>query len=410
MVPTSLRRHRRVYRGGLRVRSIVLLAAIAIGCRQARPSLESPAARAQYAVRVGRILDPSSGQYSLASVLLVSRGRITDIRPASAYDASVADSTIDLRDLTILPGLIDGHVHLAIGGAPAANAVADLRAGFTTIVDLGARTHRLLRIRDSINTGALAGPRVIAAGIWIGVKNGVCEFGGIGIANGADGFRQRVRENAAAGAEIAKVCLSGWPAAAYAQPASAELSDEILRATVDEAKRASQFLVAHAISQGSVSAAIAAGVDGLAHAAYIDASLAARMRERGMFMVTTLASLTGGGADTSRAGAALYDAVALANRSGVHLVFGTDGGVLPHGRNAEEFQALVRAGVSPLNAIRAATINAARAFRIADSLGTVRKGMLADFVAVSGDPVADVTTLLAPRFVMSRGRPIGLTR
>ena len=393
------------------MRSIaLLLATIAAGCRQARPALESPAARAEYAVQVSRILDPSSGQYSPASVILVSRGRIVDIRPASAYDARLADSTIDLRDLTILPGFIDGHVHLAIGGAPTANAVADLRAGFTTLVDLGARTHRLLRIRDSINAGTLPGPRVIAAGIWIGVKNGVCEFGGIGIVDGADGFRQRVRENAAAGAEIAKVCLSGWPGAAFTQPTSAELSDDILRATVDEAKRANQLVVAHAISHGSVSAAIAAGVDGLAHAAYLDASLASRMRGRGMFMVTTLASLTGGEGDTSRASSALYDAVALAHRSGVRLVFGTDAGVLPHGRNAEEFQALVRAGVSPMDAIRAATINAARAFRLADSLGMVREGMLADFVAVSGDPLADVTTLLAPRFVMSRGRPVVLTR
>jgi imidazolonepropionase-like amidohydrolase len=390
-------------------RVATVLALASLGCGSARRAgLESVESRAEFAVRVGRILDPSSGRYSEPSVILVSRGRIIDVRPAARFQASLADSTIDLRDHTILPGLIDAHVHLAIGGAPAANALADLRAGFTTIVDLGARTHRLLRIRDSINSGSIPGPRVLAAGIWIGVKNGVCEFGGIGIGGGVDEFRQRVRDNSTAGAEVAKLCLSGWPVASYARPDSVELANDILRATVAEAKRVNQVTVAHAISRGSVAAAVEAGVDGLAHTAYIDASLATRMRERGMFMVTTLASLTGN--DTSRAAAALSDAVSIANRSGVSLVFGTDGGVLPHGRNAEEFQALARAGVSPLEAIRAATIGAARAFRLADSVGQVKKGMVADFVALAGDPLADVTLLSHPRFVMSRGRPVNLAR
>src|SRR5690349_13789228 len=123
---------------------------------------------------VQRILDPRTGRYSGASVILVRDGRIIDVMPRSAFMSSMADTVIDLHDQTVLPGLIDAHVHLAIGGQPTANALADLRAGFTTIVDLGARTHRLLQIRDSINRGSIPGPRVIAAGIWVGVKGGVC--------------------------------------------------------------------------------------------------------------------------------------------------------------------------------------------------------------------------------------------
>jgi imidazolonepropionase-like amidohydrolase len=119
-------------------------------------------------------------------------------------------------------------------------------------------------------------------------------------------------------------------------------------------------------------------------------------------MIPTLASLTAN--DTSAPARALVSAVRLANQSGVTIVFGTDGGVLPHGRNAEEFRSLVAAGLSPLEAIRAATINAAAAFRLRDSVGTITPGMVADIIAVRGDPLADVGALLGPVFVMSRGR------
>ncbi|MGQ0641719.1 MAG: amidohydrolase family protein, partial [Gemmatimonadaceae bacterium] len=331
-------------------------------------------------------------------------GRISDVVPAASYRPDMADSTIDLRGLTLLPGLIDGHVHLAIGGSPAQNALADLRAGFTTVVDLGARTHRILGIRDSINRGAMLGPRILAAGIWIGVKGGVCEFNGIGIAGTAEAFRLRVRENVTAGADVIKLCVSGWPNEAFGDPQKYELPDAVLTAAVEEARDLGRLVIAHDISLAGVQAAIRAGVQGLAHTPYLDSATARQLGRQNMFIVPTLASLTG--ADTSAPSRELIRSLAVAHRLGVTLVFGTDGGVLPHGRNAEEFAALSRAGVSPRDAIRAATINAARALGLGDSLGVVARDMLADIIAVRGDPLTDINALTSPQFVMSRGRVV----
>jgi imidazolonepropionase-like amidohydrolase len=308
---------------------------------------------------------------------------------------------MDLTGKYLIPGLIDAHVHLGIGGRPGANALADLRAGFTTVVDLGALSHAILRLRDSINAGLRPGPRVLAAGLWVGIKGGVCEFTGIGIAGGAEQFRARIRENAAAGADVVKLCVSGWPADAFANPGGSELSDEVLAASVAEAHAEGKLAIAHAISRGSVQASLRAGVDGLAHAAYLDSATAAAMRDKRMFMIATLASLTG--SDTSAASRGLRESVALAHRLGVRILLGTDGGVLPHGRNAEEALALRDAGLPPLEVLRAGTRYAAEAFRLADSLGAVRRGMVADLVALDGDPLKDLAVLRKPRLVMVRG-------
>jgi len=353
-------------------------------------------------IRAGRLVDVRTGQSMRDATIVVNDGKISSVGPAVA--AAAGDSVIDLSRYTVLPGLIDAHVHLGIGGTPRDNALADLRAGFTTVVDLGARTTRLLQIRDSINAGMIPGPRVLAAGIWIGRKDGVCEFSGIGIAGGAEGFRARVRENVAAGADVIKACVSGWPPAAFAKPDEYELPDSVIVAIVEEARRRNRKVIAHDISLAGVQAAIRAGVHGLAHAAYIDAATAERMRANGTFMIPTLASLVGD--DTSPGSQALVDAVRRAHNAGVQLVFGTDGGVLPHGRNAQEFVALARAGVSALDMLRAATVNAAAALGIADSVGVIAPGKVADLIAVEGDPLNDLTAFQRIRFVMVRGRVV----
>jgi imidazolonepropionase-like amidohydrolase len=355
-------------------------------------------------IRAGRLLDVRTGQVAPDMMIVVENDRITAVGKVVAPQTT--DRVVDLSAYTVLPGLIDAHVHLGIGGPPGANALADLRAGFTTIVDLGARTMRILRIRDSITAGQIPGPHVMAAGIWIGVRNGVCEFSGIGIAGDAEAFRARVRENVDAGANIIKACVTGWPAAAFSQPDSYEMPDSVLKAIVSEARRLGRRVIAHDISLGGVKAAISADVHGLAHAAYLDSATAVQMRARGMFMIPTLTSLVG--SDSSAASRALIDATRLAHRTGVTLVFGTDGGVLPHGENAKEFETLVRAGVPPLEAIRSATVIAARALGLAESVGTIAPGLTADIIAVEGDPLSDVTALQRVRFVMSRGRLVPL--
>ena len=351
-------------------------------------------------IRAGQFLDVRTGTVTRDVLIVVNERRIVSV--GEAVTPAVSDRSIDLSTYTVLPGLIDGHVHLAVGGQPRDNALADLRAGFTTVVDLGARTTRLLQIRDSINAGVIPGPRVLAAGIWIGRRDGVCECNGIGIAGGAEGFRARVRENASAGADLIKACVSGWPATAYASPNEYELPDSVLTAIVQESRLAGRKVIAHDISRAGVQAALRAGISGLAHAAYVDSAIASEMRRNDMFMIPTLTSLTGD--DTSPASVALRDAVRTAFRAGVQLVFGTDGGVLPHGQNAYEFATLVQTGIPAIEAIRAATVNAARAFGIADSVGTLAPGMIADLVAIEGDPLSDPTALQRVRLVMKAGQ------
>jgi imidazolonepropionase-like amidohydrolase len=349
-------------------------------------------------VRAGKLVDVRSGQIMTNALIEVRDGRVASIGPTKATPPG--DSVLDLSAFTVLPGLIDAHIHLTIGGTVRANALADLNAGFTTVVDLGSRGTRLLLIRDSINAGQIPGPRVLAAGIWIGRKDGVCEFGGIGISGGAEGFRARVRENVAAGADVIKACVTGWPADAFSKPGEYEMPDSVLVAVVEEAKKLGKRVVAHDISAGGVRAALRAGVSGLAHAAYFDAPLAKEAAGK-LFVISTLASLA---PDSTPASLGLIAGVRAAQAANVQIVFGTDGGVLPHGQNALEFLALARAGVAPIGAIRAATINAATAFGIADSVGALAPGMSADLIAVEGDPLVDLTALQRVRAVVLRGK------
>lgn len=380
------------------------------GCTAPRASTgavtASPSARASLAVRAARILDPRTGTYTGPAIILVTGTRITDVIPGTTVDSAVANQVLDLGNATVLPGLIDAHVHLAIGGTVRANAIADLRAGFTTVADLGSLTTRMLRLRDSINAGHIEGPRVLAAGIWIGVKGGVCEFSGIGISGGAEAYRARVRENVQAGADLIKACVSSWPQTSHDHPANYEMPDSVLQAIVDEAHSLGRKVVAHDISLGGVQAALRAGVDGLAHSAYLDDDAARGLQRRGVFLISTLASLTAG--DTTDVARGLFAGTAAAARAGVLIAFGTDAGVLPHGQNATEFLALTRAGLQPIEAIRAATINAARALGIADSVGIIAKGRSADFIAVEGDPLRDLGALASMKAVVSRGRIVPL--
>lgn len=363
-----------------------------------------PAQVADTFVRCARWLEPVSGELRGPSVFEIAKGEIVRIIPASAFNRAAGPTVIDVGNATILPGLIDAHVHLEIGGAPADNALAALRAGFTTVVDLGATSDAVLRLRDRIAADTVPGPRILAAGLWAGTKDGVCEFGGIGIAGGQDGFRARVRNNVTAGADLIKVCVSGWLAPAFQKPGEYEIDDASLSAAVDESRRHKRLVVAHAISLGSVKASLRAGVNGLAHAAFVDEATAAEMKRAGMFMIPTLASLV---ADrTGPAAQALRQSVGIAYRGGVPLVFGTDGGVLAHGRNSQEFAAMAAAGIPAIDAIRAATIGAARAFALGRA-GQVAVGAPADLIAVDGNPLQDLTAMTKVTFVMRGGRVIG---
>jgi len=358
---------------------------------------------ADLALRAQSWIDVVDGSLRGPSVFLIQGDRIGAIVDAAVFRQLDARRLIDLGTATVLPGLIDAHVHLQLGGSIETNASATLDAGFTTAVDLGATNGDVLRLRDGIASGAVRGPRLLAAGLWAGTKDGVCEFGGIGIADGPAGFRRRVRDNVGAGADVIKVCVSGWPARAFVQPEAYEIAAPSLAALVDDSHTRGKMVIAHAISAGAVRASLDAGVDGLAHAAFVDGDDIAAMRSKRTFMISTLASLLP--ATPADARVALAAAVRAAHAGGVTLVYGTDAGVIPHGHNAREFAALVDAGLAPADGLRAATIDASAAFHLPES-GELRQGYAADIIAVTGDPLRDPAALSRVVFVMKQGRVV----
>ena len=365
---------------------------------------------------------PAGGASSVSDSLTVLRAagffdaeRDTIVRPAfvavrgnlivtvgNRADRSVrAAREIDLGAAILLPGLIDTHVHLTLGGPAAANAAATLDAGFTTVQDLGSLGYAALGLRDSIAAGLLPGPRVIASGPWLGVTGGTCDFQGIGV-RGAEAFARRVREDAARGADLIKVCVTGWVADGFRDPSAVELTDEELRATVEEARRLGLRVVAHAIGRAGVRRAVAANVNAIAHSVFADDPTLRAMRERGVWLIPTLRSFE------VQPRTPAFDSLAAHMRrlfaTRVRIAFGTDAGVIPHGRNAREFGALVRHGLSPARALRAATADAAEALGLGDRIGRLAPGMIADIVAVEGDPLRDVAALERVTFVMQGGR------
>jgi imidazolonepropionase-like amidohydrolase len=328
----------------------------------------------------------------------VRDGRIVEIQPPAAVREPPAGARIlDLDGRTILPGLIDAHVHLTLAGDPAANALATLRAGFTTVVDLGSADGAGLRLRDQIARDVTPGPSVIAAGSWIGAKGGVCEFGGATV-SGAEEARSRARADLEAGADLLKVCVTGWPADAVAAPDSVELGPGSLDAVLKVARAARRPVYAHAIGRAGALLAATHGVRALAHTPIVDSAAAARLKATGVTVISTLATLTRGPqADELRR------SFHLLRSAGVPIVLGTDAGVLPHGRNAGEVLALVQAGLTPAGAIRAATVDAATLIGRKD-LGEIAVGSTADFVVVAGDPLADPGLLSQPALVLKAGR------
>src|SRR5262245_46381116 len=233
------------------------------------------------AVYAAALLNVREGRTVEGAVVVVSNGRITYAGASSDANARLPANVerIDLGRVTLLPGLIDAHVHLALGGAPAANARATVEAGFTTVQDLGATDAGILRLRDDINAGHVIGPRVLAAGRWIGVKDGTCEFNGLGV-RGADAFRARVEEEVRRGADVIKVCVTAWLSDARRAPKTYEISDDELQAAITEAHRLKRRVAVHAISAAGIDAAVRLGADLVVHAGFVDSRTVDAMRAR----------------------------------------------------------------------------------------------------------------------------------
>src|SRR5437868_11419307 len=398
-------------------------------------------------LRSARLLDVDKGELLEPGELLIDDGRIVDVAPSSVpSDARV----IDLGDLTLLPGLMDMEVNLLLGGPnhesplnpvqddPAlktlrgvANARRTLRSGFTTVRNLGlfVQTGGLLldvALKKAIDFGWIDGPRIVPAGHAISPTGGHLDptmfqaFGPHvlpltveeGIADGVSQVRRAVRYQIKYGAQVIKVCASNGVMSHTGPAGAQQYSDEELRAIADEAHRAGLKVAAHCMGDTAIRAAVEAGIDCIEHGFLASDDTLRLMIERGTFLVAT--TYLTDAMDVSRAAPELREKAAdvfprsrettkRAIELGVKVACGTDAPAIPHGRNAKELLALVDRGMTPLQAIRAATTVSADLID-ADDRGRLAPGLLADVIGVPGDPLADITVTEQVRFVMKGGQ------
>jgi imidazolonepropionase-like amidohydrolase len=396
-------------------------------------------------LRSARLLDVAGGEYVTPGELLVDGERIVDVAPTKAPSGA---RVVELGDITLLPGLMDMEVNFLLGGPGAsqfdsvqddpalrtlrgvANARRTLRAGFTTVRNLGlfVQTGGLLldvALMRAIDAGWIDGPRIVPAG------HAICPTGGHldptmfqalaphvlpltveeGIANGVAEVRKAVRYQIKYGAKLIKVCASGGVMSHTGPAGAQQYSNEELAAIADEAHRAGLRVAAHAHGDAGIRAAVEAGIDCIEHCSLATDETLDLMVARGTFLVAT--TYLADGMDTSHAAPELQakaaevfprarTTISHAIERGVKVACGTDAPAIPHGRNAKELVALVDRGMTPLQAIRAATTVSADLIDV-DDRGRLEPGLFADVIGVPGDPLADITATEHVQFVMKGG-------
>jgi imidazolonepropionase-like amidohydrolase len=422
----------------MHIRITALLAAAALG---------APAIAETQVIHAGRAI-VEVGKPALAPATITVRdGRIVSVEPGLAR-VEPGTKLIDLSAKTVLPGLIDMHVHLT--GDPggdfrdeavlsdeyatligAKNALLTVKAGFTTVRDLGAPPRGGFALRDAIRRGIVPGPRVIAAGTAISIISGHGDVNGfrpevnaaLDVKNTCTGPEQcaaRVREFSKAGADVIKITATGGVLSQQGRGLGQHFTDAELKAIADTAHSLGLRVAAHAHGARGVEAAARAGIDTADHGTFADAAAIKAMKAANMAMVPTLMALSG---VKERLGKGIYtptvevkarEAVAqsgralnAAHKAGVPIAFGTDSGVYEHGRNAGEFSLMVElGGMTPVEALTSATTIAAKYLDLENEIGRIAPGYSADIIAVDGDPLTDVKTLETVGFVMARGKVI----
>jgi len=393
------------------------------------------------AVHAGHLLEVKSGKTLNDQILVIENGKIVSNGAASEIKVPSDAVRIELPNATVLPGMIDAHTHLTMDpkfgyevlaiSVPrealigAKNARATLLAGFTTVRNVGASGFSDVALRDAINAGDVPGPRMLVSGPALGITGGHCDNNmlpseyhavGDGVADGIAAVQHKVRENIKYGADVIKVCATGGVLSLGDNPQHAQYTLEEMKAIVADAHRLGRKVAAHAHGAEGIRWAAEAGVDSVEHGSYIDDPAIAAMKEHGTYLVPTLylgdwmienAGLTRLPAPLLAKAQEVIPAarknIAHAFASGVKVAFGTDAAVYPHGMNAHEFAVMVKLGLTPLQSIQAATINAADLLGWSGKVGTLEPGAWADIVAVDGDPLKDVTTLERVKFVMKGG-------
>ena len=380
------------------------------------------------------------------TTIVVRKDKIAQLLPGYV---DVGDAPVlDLKDRTVLPGLIDTHVHFSFSPATRnwsaaidtpedvalfsfSNAKKTLEAGFTTVRDVGSDGYAIHALRDAINDGTVAGPRIFLSGTSLSIVGGHGDMSGLnrkttealfpydytGACTGAVECALRVREAAKYGADLIKITSTGGIMSQQARGLGQHLSDEELSSIVTTAHSLGLKVAAHAHGAQGVTASVRAEVDSIEHGTYLDAETAKMMAARGTWLVPTLGLLDShDSADTARITPAVQakmaearkvsgDNIRLAVHYKVNIAFGTDAGVSPHGDNARQFRKMVEQGpMTPMAALRSATVDAATLLGQSDHLGTIAPGKYADMIAVAGDPYRDVTVLENVAVVIKDGR------
>ncbi len=396
------------------------------------------AQRATYVLRNVRVLT-GTGQILDRATILIRGERIAAVGPSRTIPVPRGCPTLDVAGATVLPGLIDCHVHLCLGGEPdvvaaleqespaetllkaAAQARRTLDAGVTTVRDVGSRDHTIFALQRAIDTSLLPGPRIVGAGLAICMIGGHARFIGREVA-GADQVRAVVGEQLAAGAGVIKVIASGGVLTPGTSPDQAQMTPDELAAAVDVAREAGRKVAAHAHGASGMKQAVRAGVHSIEHGTLLDDEAGELMKQHGVYMVPTLSALATTAAcrrgcgipDSAREKAKAMTArhqrsFRNAHRSGLLIAMGTDAGT-PfnfHGDNAQEFERMVALGMTPMEALVSGTSQAATLVGLEREIGTIERGKLADLLILDGDPSKRIEVLRRRErllAVMQRGR------
>ncbi|MFZ6845554.1 amidohydrolase family protein [Undibacterium sp. RuTC16W] len=395
------------------------------------------------AVKAAHMLNVNDGTFIDQATVLIRGDKII----AAGNKVQIPDTAqiIDLGDKTLLPGLIDMHTHLTADpensgyssialSAPrqtligARNARLTLNAGFTTVRDVYAEAYSDVGLRDAINAGDIPGPRMLASGPGMGITGGHCDdtmhapeyhLTSGGTADGVAAVMQKTREIIKYGASVIKICATGGVLSFGDDPKASQYTLEEMKTIVSEAHRLGKKVAAHAHGGDGIRLAVLAGVDSIEHGSYIDDEGSKLMKEHKTWLVPTLylgdwliqhaEEIKLPKALLEKAKVVLPDArkhVARAVSLGVPIAFGTDAGVYPHGLNAREFAVYVQIGMTPIQAIRSATVNASKLLGWEDQVGSIDVGKFADMIAVDGNPLKDVTELERVKWVMKAGAVI----
>lgn len=390
-------------------------------------------------IRCGSLLDVQSNTVGRNVLIRTEGDKIQSVTPNSPSPSD----TVDLSQAFCLPGLIDVHDHLTADPSHSGyqglgisvprstvtgvkNARRTLLAGWTTVRNVGAAGYSDVALRDGINAGEIGGPRLFVSGPALGITGGHCDndllapefhFREDGVADGPWAARAKVREVIKFGADLIKICASGGVLSKGDSPGAEQYTPEEMKAIADEAHKLGRKVAAHAHGAQAIKDAIRAGIDSIEHASLIDDEGISLAKEHGAWLVFDIYNdtyiLSEGpkvgmlpeSIEKERAvGKLQRENFGRAYRAGAPLAFGTDGGVYPHGENAKQFAVMVEFGAKPIDAIRTATVNAARLLNVADRAGVVKPGAWADIIAVEGDPREHVESLEHVKFVCKGGR------